>query len=139
HLDWGDSVLNVNGIIVENCQVVSVLGSNKVAYGVSDPRTGSQILSLFTKDYDLTGQSNIFLSFHSMFTKNQDEINGVEYSIAQGATWLPIVYMIDGRADNNDFIYQTNGNVVSIDASNTLATPHGDVGYTARASDGTFL
>jgi hypothetical protein len=138
HLDWGDSVLNVNGIIVENCQVLSVLGSNKVAYGASDPRTGSQILSLFTKDYDLTGQSNIFLSFHSMFTKNQDDINGVEYSIDQGATWLPLIYMIDGRADNDDFVYVTNGNVISVDASNTLAKLHGDVAYDSCRADGNF-
>src|SRR5207244_6197427 len=114
------------------------LGSNKVAYGVSDPRSDSQILYLTTKDYDLTGQSNIFLSFHSMFTKNQDDINGVEYSIDQGATWLPIVYMIDGRADNNDFIYQTNGQTVSIDASNTLAALHSDVAFSACLNDGNY-
>src|SRR5262249_48205338 len=47
HLDWGSSVLNVWGPIVENCQVVTVLGSNKVAYGASDPRSGSQILYLY--------------------------------------------------------------------------------------------
>src|SRR5262249_3541251 len=124
NLDWGANILNVNGIVVENCQVLSVLGSNKVAYGASDPRSGSQILTLFTKDFDLTGQTNIYLSFHSMFTKNQDDINGVEYSIDQGNTWLPVVYMIDGRADNDDFMYVTNGNVVSVDASNTLAALH---------------
>lgn len=138
HLDWGANVLNVYGTIVENSQVVSVLGSNKVAYAVSDPRSGSQILYLTTKDYNLTGQTNIYLSFHSMFTKNQDDINGVEYSIDQGATWKPLIYMIDGRADNDDFVYVTNNNVVSVDASNTLALLHNDVAFNACANDGNY-
>src|SRR5205085_2419073 len=45
---------------------------------------------------------------------------------------------IDGRADNDDFVYVTNGNIVSVDASNTLALLHNDVAFNACANDGNY-
>jgi hypothetical protein len=135
HLDWGANVLNIAGVIVENGQVVSTLVSNQVLYGVSDPRAGSQILYLYTVDYNLSGHTNVYVSFHSAFTKNQDDVNALEYSIDQGFTWQPVVYMIDGRADNDDFVYFPGG---GIDASNIMAKLHSDVAYCNATGDGNY-
>jgi hypothetical protein len=48
-----------------------------------------------TRDYDLTGQSNIWVALNSMYSQEIYQLGGLEYSIDQGATWLPIVYMLD--------------------------------------------
>src|SRR6195256_937441 len=81
------NILNVvNGAIVEN------LAEGKIAFGDSGYRDGgSQIVYLFSKDFDLTGHANVYLSFHSLWEQNQDSIGAVEYSVDQGTTWLPIV------------------------------------------------
>ncbi len=80
----------VNGVLVTNIM------EGRFIYAESDVRGGSQVQYLFSPDFDLTGKSSIFLSFHSMYEQNQDSIGSVEYSVDQGNTWLPIIYMIDG-------------------------------------------
>src|SRR5262249_29776592 len=60
------------------------------------------------------------LSFHNLYTQNQDSLGSVEYSIDAGATWLPAVYFLDGP----DILRDPQGNV---DGSNTFAVAHGDV------------
>ncbi len=74
---------------------ISGIASNKFIYAESDTRGGSQIQYLFTKDYDLTGKTDLFVAYYSMYEQNQDSIGSVEYSIDGGTSWLPIVYMID--------------------------------------------
>jgi concanavalin A-like lectin/glucanase superfamily protein len=124
-LDYGTAILNTYGPIVVNGAVVTVLGSNNIAYAVSDPRSGSQDTVLFTSDYNLTGKSNIYVAYYSMYTQNQDDIAALEYSIDQGATWLPVVYMLDACGDPlPDVLTNADG---SIDASNSLATVYSDV------------
>ena len=58
----------------------------------------SQVDYLFTPDFSLTGRSNVFVSYHSLFTQNQDSMGALEYSIDQGVTWLPVVYMLNAPA-----------------------------------------
>lgn len=68
----------------------------KFAFANSGYRNGlSQVLELYSPDFNLTGRTNVHLSFHSIWEQNQDSIAGVEYSIDQGQTWKPALYMIE--------------------------------------------
>jgi len=78
-----------------NGQRVTSLMSTNFFYAESDQRGGSQVQYLYSPDYDMTGKNNLYVYYHSMYEQNQDSIASVEYSIDQGKTWLPIVYMID--------------------------------------------
>ena len=104
---------------------VPTLMSGNYFYAESDQRGGSQVQYLFSPDFDLTGHTNTHLYFHSMYEQNQDSVASVEYSIDQGATWLPILYMIDVA----DFV---NNEAGQIDPEATLLKPQGD---TARYTD----
>lgn len=78
-----------------NGQKVESLVQGKFLYGESDVRGGSQVQYAFSPEYNLTGKSNLFLVYHSIYEQNQDNIASVEYSIDSGKTWLPVVYMVD--------------------------------------------
>src|SRR5262249_40041158 len=79
---------------------------------------------------DLRGQTNIYISFHSIYEQNQDNIAAVEYSIDKGATWLPALYMLDGP----DIVKDGAGN---IDVAATMNTARGDQAY--GQSYGSFI
>jgi hypothetical protein len=114
-------VLSTNTANVVNNTVVDSLAQGKIVFGNSGYRDGaSQIVYLFSPDFDLTGRTNVYLSFHSLWEQNQDSIGAVEYSIDEGATWLPLVYMIE----NADIVRDANGN---IDAAATFTTPRTDI------------
>ena len=98
--------LNVSEQFVNGEQVKSLVNGNFL-YAESDNRGGSQIQYAFSPDVNLTGKANIYLSFHSIYEQNQDSMGAVEYSIDKGATWLPVVYMLDGP----DIKLDANGNV----------------------------
>jgi len=113
-------VLSTNLLNVVNGQVVTNLSQGNIVFGDSGYRDGlSQVLYLFSPDYDLTGKANVYLSYHSLWEQNQDSIAAVEYSIDQGATWRPIVYMLD----QPDVIRDSSGN---IDAVATFSTVRAD-------------
>jgi hypothetical protein len=113
-------IFNVRPFQVVNSQVVTGLTSSNLLLAASDGRLGAQIQYVFTGDYNLSGSSGISLSFHSLYTQNQDSLGSVEYSINGGTTWLPALYLLDGP----DILRDGAG---QIDASNTLATVYGDV------------
>ena len=98
---------------------VTSLVTNNFVYSESDTRGGSQTQYLFTKDYDLTGKTNLWVSYHSMYEQNQDSMGSVEYSIDGGKTWEPIVYMIDGA----DIVLGTDGKPLGYE---TLIAPQTD-------------
>jgi hypothetical protein len=104
----------INGLAITNLQ------SKNFILAESDGRSGSQIQYLFTKDFDLTGKTNIFVSYHSIYVQNQDSIGALEYSVDQGATWLPVVYMINAA----DIVKDSNG---AVDAVATLNATYTDV------------
>ena len=105
----------VNGVLVQT------LASNNFVYAESDQRNSvGQIQYLFTSDYNLTGKSNIYVSYWSTYEQNQDSLGAAEYSIDGGATWLPIVYMIA----SGDVLKDGSG---TVDAFATLSTPYADV------------
>jgi hypothetical protein len=116
-------VLTPNLFNVVNGKVLTgPLASGRFLFNDSGYRNGAaQIAYLFTPDFDLTGKANVYVSFHSLWEQNEDSMAALEYSIDQGQTWLPIVYMLDGP----DVI--KNGDLV--DAMQTFTTDHADVAH----------
>jgi hypothetical protein len=90
----------------------------------SASRNGHFLTFVYTKDFDLTNHMDVHLGFYSHYAQNQDSSGSVEYSIDEGETWLPIVYMLDQA----DIVRDDEGNV---DAFTTLEQEHADiaVGY----------
>ncbi len=118
-------IFNVAPNQVINNSVVTNLVSTNFIIAVSDRSSDGtynekQIDYLFTSDYDLSGKTNVYLSFNNIYVQNQNNIASVEYSINGGTTWLPALYLLDGP----DILFDSAGN---IDASNTFATVHADV------------
>jgi hypothetical protein len=109
-------------LVLTNGTVVGSLISGNFAYAESDNRGGNQVQMLFSPDFNLTGRTNVYLSFNNIYEQNQDSIGSVEYSIDEGATWLPALYMID----QDDAIRDGSG---AVDAELTLNTPQGDGAY----------
>lgn len=105
-----------------NGAVIKSLINGNLIYAESDNRGGNQVQILFSPDYDMSGQTNVYLSFHSIYEQNQDSSGSVEYSIDEGATWLPVVYMIDGP----DIIRDGTG---AVDAEATLNAARSDQAY----------
>ncbi len=113
-------VLSANPANVVNGQVVTNLAQGKFVFCTSGYREGSQIQYLWSPDFDLTGQTNVYVSYHSLFEQNQDSFGAVEYSVNGGVTWLPVVYLLDG----SDVLPAGNG---SVDAVKTLTNRYSDV------------
>ncbi len=113
--------------IVLNGQLLSTLANGNLIVAESDQRSGSQVQVLFTKDFDLTGHTNVFLSFHHINEQNQDNICSVEYSVDQGQTWLPLLYMLDdGTTDTDGSDVVTNATTHQIDVFATFGTARSD-------------
>jgi hypothetical protein len=97
------------------------LGKGRLLFADSGYRRGaSQVLYLFTKDFDLTGRTGVEVAFKSLWEQNQDSIASVEYSIDGGAQWLPVAYFVDTA----DIQRNPEG---GIDAEATLNTERGDI------------
>jgi len=119
--------ISVNGVFLDS------IANNQLCYAESDSRGGSQVQMLFATNISCVGHSNVFLSFHSIYEQNQDDIASVEYSIDAGATWLPILYMVDDRNQNQDLV-RTNG---VVDVGATFNTARTDQAY--GQAYGTFI
>jgi len=113
---------NMPPIAIDDALIPGIV-SGKFMYAESDVRTGSQVQTMFTGDYDLTGVNNVFVSYYSMYEQNQDNINALEYSIDGGTTWLPVIYMVDNASD---ILRLPNGD---IDAVATLNTARAEQAY----------
>ncbi len=113
--------------IVENGVLLTSLASGNLIVAESDQRGGSQVQVIFTKDYDLTGHTNVYLSFHHINEQNQDNICSVEYSIDHGVTWQPLLYMFDdGTTDGDGSDVVTNSSTKQIDVNATFNTARND-------------
>ena len=88
----------------------------------------SQVMYLFSPDFDLTGKSNVVVSFKSLWEQNQDSIAALEYSVDQGQTWLPVFYLLDGP----DIFHNDDGTVDSVTtfANETIGGFQGIAVYT---------
>src|SRR6185503_8220273 len=116
--------------VAVNGEILDAFVHGNLAYAESDRRDGEQVQVLFTPDYDLRGQTDIYLSYHSIYEQNQDNIASVEYSIDQGASWLPALYMLDG----SDILRDGSG---SIDVAATMNTARSDQPH--RMAYGAFI
>lgn len=151
YLDWavitGDRATNMFGLnrgFIRNWQVVNGevlthLIDGQFCYANSGGRPGVVYQVLYSPDIDLTTQSNVFLVYHSIYTQNQDSMGSVEYSVDQGETWQPVVYMLDGTP-SGDIIRTLEG---AVDAAQTLSTPQRDAPHyldpnTGENTDGSF-
>jgi len=110
---------------VQPAPTVFVNGSRQALEGkalVADSasRDGQFLTFLYTNDYDLSQHKDVHLGYYSHYAQNQDSSGSVEYSIDEGETWLPVVYMID----RDDIVKDDDGNV---DAIATLENEHGDI------------
>jgi hypothetical protein len=119
--------------IVLNGAILDSLMSGNLFYADSDYRDGNQVQVAFTKDYNLTGKTNIFVAWKSIYEQNQDNMASVEYSVDKGATWLPVIYYLDDQNGAADVI-RTNG---VIDVTATFGTPRADQAY--GLSFGSFI
>lgn len=108
------SITNVAANQVINNTLVTNFISDNFILATSLSRLGTQVQILFTGDYDLSGETNVYLIFNNIYTQNQNSIGAVEYSIDGGGTWLPALYMLDGP----DILRDPQGN---IDSSNAMA------------------
>ncbi|MCP5517481.1 MAG: immunoglobulin domain-containing protein [Verrucomicrobiales bacterium] len=115
---FGQRRLNFNPVVVNGVPLESLVSGNFI-YAESDNRGGNQIQYVTTGDYNLSGKSDIYLSFWSTYEQNQDSLGAVEYSVDGGNTWLPALYMVE----QPDYITDAEGNV---DALATLGTARGD-------------
>ncbi len=96
--------LNYPEAYINGKRITSLINTN-FAYHESDVRGGSQYAELISPSINLTGKTDVHLVYHSIYEQNQDNIAGTEYSIDDGTTWLPVVYMVDSadlvkRADD---------------------------------------
>jgi hypothetical protein len=114
-------VLSTNAANVVNGSIVEQLAQDKIMFGNSGYRDGGyQVMYLFSKDFDLTGRDNVYVAFHSLWEQNQDSVGAVEYSVDEGATWLPLVYYLE----SGDIVRDGSG---AIDPVATFGTMRGDI------------
>jgi hypothetical protein len=124
HFNYGSRIYNVNSPIVVNGAPVTALMVENIAFGASDQRSGSQIEMMFSNDYDLTGKTNIWITFDSAFSQESNEMGSLEYSADHGNTWLPIVYMLADGPSETAIVRDAQG---VIDGFATFSTNHTDV------------
>lgn len=104
--------------VVSRERLARVFGANRVnvaeavqgqsVYAESDQRQGVQIQYLTSPDINLSGVSNVVLTFRSNYMQNQDSLGAVECSTDAGATWKPVVYLLD----RSDVMYEGDGTTV---------------------------
>jgi hypothetical protein len=112
-------VLTPNPSNVVNGMPVDELASGKILFGNAGYRNGDVVIYITSPSYDLSGATNVYLSFHSIYEQNQDNIGALEYSVDGGTSWLPVVYMID----EEEIVLDGEGNV---DAVATLTAENDD-------------
>ena len=113
-------VLSFNPNNVVNGQTVTNLATARFLFSTSGWRNGNQVMYLYSPNLNLTGRTNVYISFHSLFEQNQDSMGALEYSTNGGAAWLPVVYLLDGP----DVLTFTNG---TVDAVKTFTNRYTDV------------
>lgn len=88
-------VLTPNPANVVNGEVVDNLASGQMLFGNTGYRNGDVVIYITSPVYDLSSAGNVYLAFHNIYEQNQDNLGALEYTTDGGATWLPILYMVD--------------------------------------------
>jgi hypothetical protein len=115
--------------IVLNGQLLtlSTFLSGNLMWEETDQRCGScwgQYQEMYTGDISCTGRTNVYVAFKSFYEQNQDNMNLVEYSVNQGASWLPVRYLFctTGNGETSDIIYTNDaGGHPVIDVGQTFS------------------
>jgi hypothetical protein len=132
--DWGTDYQRVNvpnpANVVNGKILNEPLARGRFLFSTSGYSIGrSQVMSITTPDYNLSGRTNVQVAFKSLWEQNQDSIAALEYSIDGGSTWRPVAYFIDQA----DLVKAEDG---SLDAEATLNQERGDVAnYTDDAGN----
>jgi hypothetical protein len=103
-----------------NGQAITTLLNNQFFLAQSTDRSGAQIQALFSTNFNCSGRSNVFLYFHSAWKQNQDSMLAVEYSVDDGVSWLPAIYLLEAP----DVVRNGDG---SFNAVSTFTNVQGDV------------
>jgi Leucine-rich repeat (LRR) protein len=106
------------GQIVNGAELTTLV-DGRFVLAESHSRVGSQVQFLYTPTYDLSGQAGVRISFNSIFEQAANSMGAVEVSTDAGATWSPVVYMLD----EEDVARDTAG---AIDAETTFAAAQPD-------------
>lgn len=85
-----------------------------------------QIQYITTKPYDLSGKTGIVIAFDSAYEQNQDNINGLEYTV-DGTNWNPVFYWLMGDFDSQGPADTLRDGLGNIDAVKSLMTTYNDV------------
>ncbi len=99
--------------IVLNGTLLTSLTDGNLMWAESDSRCDScngQFQELYSADIDCRGKTNVFVAWKSIYEQNQDNMNCCEYSIDQGANWLPVRYLFCtlGNGETSDIYYTNN-------------------------------
>lgn len=126
-------VLTPNPLNVVNGQLRPNLASGRFVFSTSGYREGdSEYVILTSPDYNLAGKTNVYMAFNSLWEQNQDSMASVEYSIDQGQTWLPLLYMLA----TEDVVTGESG---GIDAVSTFNNPQSDAALYVDPDSGATL
>jgi hypothetical protein len=86
---------------------------NQLLYAETDNRGNQQIQYVYTQKFDLSGKSGIVIAFDSSYEQNQNNIDGLEYSL-DGVNWQPLLYLLMGESDTQGpsmIVHDANGNL----------------------------
>jgi hypothetical protein len=125
------SNLYLTWTVVSRERLTRVFGNNRLSvpgmvlgrsvYAESDHRSGVQLQYLTTPDFDLGGATRVEVSFRSNYLQNQDSLAALEYSVDQGNTWLPALYLLDAA----DVVRAADGTTVDAVATLMQVDPDG--------------
>ncbi|HEV7925962.1 MAG TPA: hypothetical protein VGR14_11430, partial [Verrucomicrobiae bacterium] len=122
--DWTSQHLNVGLYQELNGQffdaTTNALLVNQLLYAESDNRSDQQIQWIYTQKFDFSGKSGIVMAFNSAYEQNQNNIDGLEYSL-DGVHWQPLLYLVMGESDSQGpsmIVHDANGN---LDVAATMA------------------
>ncbi len=119
------SALNVApGQVVNGAVVTNLIDVN---FAFADARRGGhQVQMIQSPDFDLSGKTNVYLAFNSLYAQSSGKLGAVEYSTDAGQSWQPALYLLAA----GDIVYTAAGNP---DGYQTLTANHGNL-----SGDGTF-
>lgn len=93
----------------------------------SDVRSKNQVQDVITRSYDLSGKVGVVLAFASSYEQNQDNSISIEYTLDNGATWLPLFYAMQDGYDSQgtpDIVRDGLGN---LDVDKTFNTVRSEI------------
>lgn len=99
------SALNVApGQVINGAVVTNLIDGNFIF--ANSRRSGHQVQIVLTPDFDLSGRTNVYVTFNTIYAQSEGKLGAVEYSVDAGQSWLPALYLMDA----GDVIPDATGN-----------------------------